>query len=67
MKLQTPKGFTGDVHLNGRSFAVNDRDQVEIPDELVGQRLWGQGFTVVPECKPKAVVNDAPAAKEKVA
>jgi len=67
MKLQTPTGFTGDVHLNGRSFAVNDRDQVEIPDEFIGQRLWGQGFTVAPECKPKAVVNDAPAIKEKVA
>jgi len=67
MKLQVPKGFTGDVHLNGRSFVVNDRDQVEIPDEFIGQSLWGQGFTVVPEFKPKAVANEAPAVKEKAA
>ena len=66
MKLQVPKGFTGDVHLNGRSFVVNDQDQVEIPDEFIGQRLWGQGFTFAPDFKLNAVATIVNAvAKEK--
>jgi hypothetical protein len=55
MKLQAPSGFTGDVHLHGRSFVVDKKGQVEIPDNLLGQSLWQQGFTVVVESDPKAV------------
>ncbi|MCX7067333.1 MAG: hypothetical protein NTW85_06545 [Methylococcales bacterium] len=58
MKLQVPKGFTGDVHLHGRSFAVNDRDQVEIPDDLISSSLWGKGFTVVPPVQLKPIANN---------
>lgn len=49
MRLQTPSGWTGDVHLHGRSFAVDNNGQVEIPDEAMSSTLWEQGFTFVPE------------------
>lgn len=46
MRLQVPKGFQGDVQLNGQSFAVDSYGQVDIPDEWVGHRFYEQGFTV---------------------
>lgn len=55
MKLQTPDGFTGDVHLHGRSYVVDKKGQVEIPDNLLGQSVWQQGFTVVAPSEPNTV------------
>jgi len=47
MKLQALDGVTGELHLNGRSFAIDKKGQVEVPDGLVGQSVWQQGYTVV--------------------
>lgn len=49
MKLQAPNGTTGELHLNGRSFDIDKNGQVEVPDNLLGQSVWQQGYTVVPE------------------
>ena len=49
MKLQAPQGKTGELHLNGRTFDIDKKGQVEVPDEFVGQSVWQQGYTVVPE------------------
>jgi hypothetical protein len=48
MKLQAPNGTTGELHLNGRSFDIDKNGQVEVPNNLLGQSVWQQGYTVVP-------------------
>ena len=58
MKLQAPDGITGELHLNGRSFVIDKKGQVEVPDGLLGQSVWQQGYTVVapiaqPQQKPE--------------
>lgn len=55
MKLQAPDGTTGELHLNGRSFDIDKNGQVEVPDNLLGQSVWQQGYTVVPEPEPNSV------------
>jgi hypothetical protein len=57
MRLQTPNDFTGDVHLHGRSFTVDNKGQVEIPDEAISSLLWEQGFTVVPVIEIKKLAS----------
>jgi hypothetical protein len=63
MKLQTPEGFTGDVHLHGRSFVVDDKGQVDIEPEFIGSQLWAHGFTVAP--LPETKTKPATVAAEK--
>jgi hypothetical protein len=64
MRLQTPDGFTGDVHINGQSFVVDDKGQVEIPPEYVGSSLWAQGFIVAKASFPEAAVEAAIEARQ---
>jgi hypothetical protein len=58
MKLQAPHGTTGELHLNGRSFVIDKKGQVDVPDNLIGQSVWQQGYTVVPEPEPNSVRAD---------
>jgi hypothetical protein len=46
MNLQAPNGQqTGELHLNGRSFVI-ENGLVEVPDNLITSAVWQSGYTV---------------------
>jgi hypothetical protein len=61
MKLQAPNGTTGELHLHGRTFDIDKNGQVDVPDELVGSKLYADGYTTVRE-KTAVIVPAKPVA-----
>lgn len=65
MKLQAPKGKTGELHLNGRSFVIARDGTVEVPDEFVNSSVWSQGYTAWQPEQPEQTEQPVAVAAEK--
>jgi hypothetical protein len=66
MKLQAPTGTTGELHLNGRAFVIDNKGQVDVPEHLLGSSIWAKGYTVVPPKDSSKPVTSDVASKDKV-
>lgn len=64
MKLKAPDGTTGELHLHGRTFDIDKKGQVDIPDDCISSKLWSDGYTVAPE-KTEVVIPATPINTEK--